>query len=65
MAHWIIDTAGVGSLIVFVVAGSALIAYVLMIRWIARAPQDDAGRAEFVRPHADRDGGRLEEVQSS
>jgi hypothetical protein len=41
MAHWIIDTAGVGSLIVFAVASPVLIAYVLMVRWIAAAPRDE------------------------
>jgi|GEM_PF-1354324 hypothetical protein len=64
MAHWIIDTAGVGSLIVLLVAGSVLIAYVLMARWIVQAPRDDAGKAEFIRPHADR-GESREGVRSS
>jgi len=40
MAHWLIDTAGIGSLIVFVVAGSVFVAYIVMVRWIARAPRD-------------------------
>lgn len=54
MAHWILDTAGVGSLIVFLVAGSVLIAYILMTRWIVQAPREHDGQA-----------GRPEEVQSS
>ncbi|MGC8779812.1 MAG: hypothetical protein ACP5UQ_03015 [Anaerolineae bacterium] len=54
MAHWIIDTAGVGSLIVFMVAGSVLIAYALMTRWIVQAPKEH--NEQEARP---------EEVQSS
>ncbi len=41
MAHWLIDTAGIGSLIVFIVAGSVFVAYVAMVRWIARTPRDE------------------------
>ena len=41
MAHWILDTAGIGSIIVFVVAGSVFLAYVAMVRWIAAAPRDE------------------------
>ncbi len=41
MGHWIIDTASVGSLIVALVAGPALLAYGLLLRWIARAPREE------------------------
>jgi hypothetical protein len=40
MAHWLVDAAGIGALIVAVVAGAVLIAYFRMVRWIARAPRD-------------------------
>ncbi len=39
MAHWIIDTAGVGGIIVGLIAVTVFIAYVRMVRWIARAPR--------------------------
>lgn len=39
MAHWIIDTAGVGGIIVGLIAISVLIAYFRMVRWIAAAPR--------------------------
>lgn len=38
MAHWILDTAGVGGIIVGLIAVAVLIAYVRMVRWIAAAP---------------------------
>jgi len=44
MAHWILDTAGIGGIIVGLVAIPVFIAYVRMVRWIAsasRAPQAD------------------------
>jgi hypothetical protein len=53
MAHWIIDTAGVGGIIVGLVAVPVLIAYFRMVRWIAAAPRppqadgiDTAGGSE-------------------
>ncbi len=39
MAHWIIDTAGVGGIIVGLIAIPVLIAYVRMVHWIASAPK--------------------------
>jgi hypothetical protein len=41
MGHWIVDTAGIGALIVLFTAGPVLLAYIGMIRWIARAPRED------------------------
>ena len=41
MIYWILDTAGIGSIIVFAVAGSVFLAYVAMVRWIAAAPRDE------------------------
>ncbi len=38
MVQWFFDTAGVGSLVVFVVAISVFIAYFRMLRWIQTAP---------------------------
>ncbi len=40
MAHWLIDTAGIGSLIVVAVALGVLAAYVRMLRWIQAAPDE-------------------------
>ncbi len=42
MAHWILDTAGIGGIIVGLVAIPVLIAYIRMVRWIAAAPRDAA-----------------------
>jgi hypothetical protein len=39
MAHWILDTAGIGGIIVGLVAIPVLIAYIRMVRWIAAAPR--------------------------
>lgn len=38
MVHWFFDTAGIGSIIVFVVAISVFIGYFRMLRWIQTAP---------------------------
>lgn len=43
MAHWILDTAGVGGIIVGLVAVPVLIVYFRMVRWIAAAPQPPHG----------------------
>ena len=40
MGLWIIDTAGIGSIIVFVVGLSTLGAYFTMLRWIQTAPPE-------------------------
>jgi hypothetical protein len=42
MGHWLIDTAGIGSIIVFVVGLSTLGAYFYMLRWIQTAPPEPA-----------------------
>jgi len=42
MGHWLIDTAGIGSIIVFVVGFSTLGAYVYMLRWIQTAAPEPA-----------------------
>lgn len=41
MAHWLLDTAGIGALIVLCTAGPVLLAYIGMVRWIAKAPRED------------------------
>jgi hypothetical protein len=46
LAHWFIDTASIGGLMVIVVAGLVLTAYVGMVRWIASAPRDGSLPAE-------------------
>lgn len=38
MGHWILDTAGIGGIIVGLVAIPVLLAYIGMVRWIAHAP---------------------------
>jgi len=40
MGYWIINTAGIGSLIVFIVGMSVFAAYVYMFRWIQTAPEE-------------------------
>ena len=39
MGHWIIDTAGIGSLIAGLVAVAVLLAYGSMMRWILTSPR--------------------------
>ncbi len=41
MGHWIIDTAGIGSLIAVGVALGVFGAYVRMLRWIQSAPGEE------------------------
>ena len=38
MAYWFFDTAGIGSVIVVVVAVSVLVTYIRMLRWIQSTP---------------------------
>lgn len=40
MGHWLVDTAGIGSLVVLGVGFSVLIAYLTILRWIQSAPRD-------------------------
>jgi hypothetical protein len=40
MGHWLVDTAGIGSIVVLGVGFAVLAAYVYMLRWIQRAPSD-------------------------
>lgn len=40
MGHWLMDTAGIGSIIVLAVGFSILVAYVYVLRWIQAAPPD-------------------------
>ncbi len=39
--YWLINTAGVGGIIVLLVGGGSLTAYLLTLRWIARGAQAD------------------------
>ncbi len=41
MAHWFLDTAGIGALVVVCTAGPVLLAYIGLVRWIASAPRED------------------------
>lgn len=38
IGYWLVDTAGVGSIIVLAVGFSVFFAYVAMLRWIQTAP---------------------------
>ncbi len=38
MVHWFFDTAGIGSIIVFVVAITVFSVYFRMLRWIQTTP---------------------------
>jgi hypothetical protein len=40
MGYWLMDTAGIGSIIVLAVGFSILAAYITMLRWIQAAPRD-------------------------
>ncbi|RME79048.1 MAG: hypothetical protein D6784_01425 [Chloroflexi bacterium] len=40
MGFWIVNTPGIGSLIVLTVGLSVFAAYVYMVRWIQTAPPD-------------------------
>lgn len=40
MGHWLMDTAGIGSIIVLGVGFCVLAAYIYMVRWIRSAPRD-------------------------
>jgi hypothetical protein len=42
MGYWFVNTAGIGSIIVFAVGLSVLAAYLSMLRWIQTAPSDPA-----------------------
>jgi hypothetical protein len=42
MGYWIVNTAGIGSIIVFAVGFSVLAAYFYMLRWIQTTPPDPA-----------------------
>ncbi len=52
MGQWFIDTPGIGSLIVMGVAGSVLLAYAGMLRWILTAPRDAHSAPEVGEDHA-------------
>jgi len=41
MVNWFFDTAGIGSIIVAVVALSVFIAYFRMLRWIQTTPPEE------------------------
>lgn len=40
MGHWLMDTAGIGSIVVLGVGFCVLVAYIYMVRWIQGAPPD-------------------------
>ena len=40
MGHWLMDTPGIGSIVVLSVGFCVLIAYIFMLRWIQWAPPE-------------------------
>lgn len=40
MAHWLFNTPGIGSIVVFTVGISVLTAYLTALHWIQTAPPD-------------------------
>jgi hypothetical protein len=58
MGYWLVDTAGIGSIIVLAVGFSILVAYITMLRWIQAAPRDpvlvetEAGDEEAIAAEA-------------
>ena len=48
MGHWLADTAGIGSIIVLSVGVLVLAAYILMLRWIQRAPPEVGSQDEGI-----------------
>jgi len=42
MGYWLMDTAGVGAIIVIATGLSVFAAYIYMLRWIQTAPCDPA-----------------------
>lgn len=49
MVLWFLDTAGIGSIVVFVVGISVFLIYLRMLRWIQTTPPDPHS-AEEVSP---------------
>ncbi len=54
MAHWFLDTPGIGSIIVFAVGISALTAYLTALRWIRAAPPDPKSTDETMTSDVDK-----------
>lgn len=50
MGHWFVNTAGIGSAIVFVVGLSVLAAYYRLLRWVQAAPPEADRPAEAKQP---------------
>ena len=50
MGHWLMDTAGIGSIIVFTIGFSLLAAYLYTLRWIQTAPPDTPTPATTENP---------------
>ena len=46
MGHWLVDTAGIGSIIVLGVGFLVLAAYIYILRWIQRAPREVGSQDE-------------------
>ena len=56
MGNWLIDTAGIGSIIVIVVGSSVFGAYLYMLRWIQTTPPNPAS-TEIDQLEATESGG--------
>ena len=48
MGHWLVDTAGIGSIIVLSVGFLVLAAYVYMLRWVQRSPREVGSQDEGI-----------------
>jgi hypothetical protein len=48
MGHWLVDTAGIGSIVVLSVGFLVLAAYIYMLRWIQRSPHDVGSQDEGI-----------------
>ena len=48
MGHWLVDTAGIGSIIVLSVGVLVLAADVYMLRWIQRSPREVGSQDEGI-----------------
>jgi hypothetical protein len=46
MGYWLVNTPGIGSMIVFAVGLSVLAAYVFMLRWIQTTPPENPKSGE-------------------
>ncbi len=53
--YWLVNTAGLGGIIVGLVGGGSILAYGLMLRWISRGGEGDVETFAYPTPalHSD------------